>query len=535
MGSIDPEYYQKWMFNRHKEDVEAVSTVIKDFYSRKVPFRIYHGSTNSTRGTSFDQDTMIDISDLKNVVKLDIPTKTVLVEPNVPMDDLVQHCLRHGLIPPVVMEFPGITVGGGFAGTAGESSSFKHGFFDATVNAIEMVLANGQIVNANKDKNPDLFYGAAGTCGTLGVTTMLELQLINAKKYVEVTYTPVNSVASAISTIEKAITNPINEYVDGILFSPTRGVIMTGHLTNIIGAFDDDVKIVKFTAASDPWFYLHAESVITASPTSPTVIAIPVTDYLFRYDRGAFWTGRYAFSYFLTPFNKFTRMLLDPFLHARPMYRALHASGHAEKYVIQDMALPSSKAKEFLSFVDQTLKIYPLWLCPLKKGNRISMHPNPTHAVATTSKPAAAKTTETLLNVGIWGPGPKSDDPKDFIAVNRALEMKLRGLGGLKWLYAHTFYTEEEFWSLYDKKWYDALREKYGATSLPTVYEKVKTDMEKMGQGWSLIWRIWPFSGLWGVLVVITGGDVGFVIRYLGVAIMALAMVVAFRNSPDWS
>jgi delta24-sterol reductase len=38
------------------------------------------------------------------------------------MDRLVQTTLKYGLIPPVVMELPGITVGGGYAGTPGESS-----------------------------------------------------------------------------------------------------------------------------------------------------------------------------------------------------------------------------------------------------------------------------------------------------------------------------------------------------------------------------------------------------------------------------
>lgn len=50
-----------------------------------------------------------------------------------PMDRLVEETLKYGLIPPVVMEFPGITAGGGYSGTSGESSSFKHGFFDRTL------------------------------------------------------------------------------------------------------------------------------------------------------------------------------------------------------------------------------------------------------------------------------------------------------------------------------------------------------------------------------------------------------------------
>lgn len=67
----------------------------------------------------------VDISTLRNVLAVDQVKRTVLVEPNVAMDSLVEATLPHGLVPPVVMEFPGITAGGGFAGTGGESSSCK--------------------------------------------------------------------------------------------------------------------------------------------------------------------------------------------------------------------------------------------------------------------------------------------------------------------------------------------------------------------------------------------------------------------------
>lgn len=111
---------------------------------------------------------MVDTSDLSRVLEVDWEAKTALVEPNVPMDRLVEATLPK-LVPPVVMEFPGITVGGGFAGTAGESSSFRHGFFDRTVNWIEIVLANVEIVTASRKERPDLFHGAAGTRNTRGV------------------------------------------------------------------------------------------------------------------------------------------------------------------------------------------------------------------------------------------------------------------------------------------------------------------------------------------------------------------------------
>lgn len=72
---------------------------------------------------------MVDTSAMSHILKIDTDNMTALVEPNVPMDSLVEGTLQYGLIPPVVMEFPGITVGGGFAGISGESSSFRYIYF----------------------------------------------------------------------------------------------------------------------------------------------------------------------------------------------------------------------------------------------------------------------------------------------------------------------------------------------------------------------------------------------------------------------
>lgn len=62
------------------------------------------------------------------VLGMDWTRKAALVEPNVRMDMLVNAILPHRYIPPVVMEYLWITVGGGFAGTSGESSSVRAWF-----------------------------------------------------------------------------------------------------------------------------------------------------------------------------------------------------------------------------------------------------------------------------------------------------------------------------------------------------------------------------------------------------------------------
>ena len=476
----------------HSRAVDGISASVRRFYDRKEKFRIFHGSTNSTRHAA-KGNRVVDTSNLSHVLNVDIERQTVTVEPNVPMDRLVEETMKYGLVPPVVMEFPGITVGGGYAGTSGESSSFKHGFFNRTLNSVEMVLANGDVVTCSEKEKPDLFHGAAGACGTIGVTTMVELQLREAKKYVETTYHPVSSMAEAIKKIEEVTADQELDYVDGIMYSKHQGAIVTGRLTDDPGS---SIAIQRFSDANDPWFYLHVQDVI-AKRAGPTTEAIPLAEYLFRYDRGGFWVGASAFEYFKMPFNNFTRWWLDDFLHTRMMYTALHASGQSKKYVVQDLALPYSTAEQFVNYTDKVFGIYPLWLCPLRQSPQPTMHPHLKEAH------------QPMLNIGLWGYGPSR--PDDFLKANQDLERKLRDLGGMKWLYAQTYYTEGAFWEMYDREWYDTLRIKYGATSLPSVYEKVKYDPEAEQQAANSslaesLMASWPFSGFYGIKKAIESG-----------------------------
>lgn len=96
----------------HAAAVSKISSDIKAFYDSCTPFRIYHGGTNSTRPANFRASHMVDTSKLDHVLSVDREGMTCLVESNVPMDRLVSHLQPYGLVPPVVMEFPGITVGG---------------------------------------------------------------------------------------------------------------------------------------------------------------------------------------------------------------------------------------------------------------------------------------------------------------------------------------------------------------------------------------------------------------------------------------
>jgi delta24-sterol reductase len=147
-------------------------------------------------------------------------------------------------------------------------------------------------------------------------------------------------------------------------------------------------------------------------------------------------------------------------MHTRMLYRALHASNLSSAVFIQDLSLPYSTAEEFIAESTRDLAIWPVWLCPLRETSPPSFHPHtfpPGPDDDGKQHNKNIKTPKSMLNVGIWGRGARGLEA--FVAQNREIEATLKRLGARKVLYSHAFYTGDQFWGIYDKGWYDGLRE----------------------------------------------------------------------------
>ncbi len=441
----------------HKQKLGKIAGQMVSAAREHRKLRIFHGFSHTTRELNYQENEVIDISALNNILEINVEGKYALVEPNVTMQVLVEKTMDKGLVPLVVPELPKITLGGSVQGGAGESSSFKYGGVHNICDEYEIVLGNGEIVTASKDVNPDLFWGLPCSYGSLGITTLVKIRLTEAKKFVKLSYLPVGSFLELNRIIKEQREQPI-DFVDAILFGPNSGVVMVGIMVN---EPDDDDKVMTFSGESDEWFYLYVQSKVKKQNFVPD--HIPLKDYLFRYNQGAFWTGKLVFDKLKIPFTKLSRTLLYKRLNAESLGKAVHSVNNSQSGICQDFCLSQEKLTDFLDYLNTTLSIYPLWICPLmvsKENDKLS----PTNI-----------NSEQAVNVGMYA---KFDGGYNkFVAVNRALEQKLAELGGRKVLYAHQYYSPEEFWKIYDLDWYNKLRNKYFANNVfPDIYEKTNVN-----------------------------------------------------------
>ena len=122
-----------------------------------------------------DRGLMIDLSQMTGV-HVDQHAQTARVQPGCHLGDLDRETQLFGLATPtgIVSKtgLAGLTLGGGFGWL-----TRKHGFTADNLLSADVVTADGQVLRASQDENPDLFWGIRGGGGNFGIVTSFEYQL----------------------------------------------------------------------------------------------------------------------------------------------------------------------------------------------------------------------------------------------------------------------------------------------------------------------------------------------------------------------
>jgi len=296
--------------------------------------------------------------------------------------------------------------------------------------------------------------------GTLGFLTSVEIQIVPAERFVKLDYYPAHTLDELIQSLqEHSMKSDGNQFVEGIMFSKSKGVVMVGNMCTSA----EPNKINRIGQWHKPWFFKHVEGFLKYKVTKTEYI--PIRDYFHRHSRSIFWEIKEIIPFGNHPFFRYLLGWMSPpkvsllKLTQTKAIKKLYESQH----MIQDMLVPITHTKEALLLFDEKAEIYPIWLCPFKLENNPGMlHPK-------------GPTEEMYMDIGTYGiPKRPSFNAEK---TTRTIEAFVRKVNGFQMLYADTYMTKDEFRQMFDHSLYDKTRNKFECkNAFPEVYDKVSRD-----------------------------------------------------------
>lgn len=370
-------------------------------------------------------DEKIDISDLDEVLVVDAERRLCVAEPGVTFVDLVTATMRHGLVPIVVPELKTITIGGAVAGCSIESMSYKYGGFHDTCVEYEVITAKGDVLRCTPDnENALVFQMVHGTFGTLGIITKLTFRLVPSKPYVKVTYEKHGDIEAYKAAIWKHFKERDVDFMDGIIHSPTELVLSVANF----------VDTAPYTHRYD-WMRIYYLSTKERKEDY-----LRTQDYFFRYDKGV--TN-------VTPRSFLGRLFLGKFVDSNTVLRIADRFRRFLKPhmipVTLDTFIPFSKVTEFMAWYRTEVDFFPLWCVPYKR----------VRAYEWIDDDFAKKSQddELFLDLAIYGL--RRNDGRNYYKL---IEGELKEVGAIKTLITPNYYSEDDFWKIWNKGNYDKVK-----------------------------------------------------------------------------
>lgn len=432
----------------HAAKVERVARQLRAYRSDKPVSLKKRGVSHQVpkHGDLRARDAKIDISDLDAILSIDPVARTCVAEPGVTFVDLVRATMRHGLVPLVVPELKTITIGGAVSGCSIESMSFRVGGFHDTCTAYEVITSEGEILQCTPDNAHSLvFQMMHGTFGTLGILACLTFKLTPAKRFVRLTYERHPTLAGYLDAIARCANDARLDFMDGIIHARDLHVLSLGHF----------VDEAPYTSNYE-WMKVYYQSTATRQEDYLTT-----PDYFFRYDRGVTNVRPSSFLGRLL-FGKFVRSTQMLWLAERLRW-ALPAD---RPTVTLDLFLPHSKVPAFFDWYYRELDFFPLWCVPYRRVRNYEW-----------IAPAFYEGMRDELFVDLAIYGMKQRDGRN---LHKLIEEALVRVGGIKTLIAHNYYSEAEFWSIWNKSNYDQVK---AITDPRNLFRDLYTKMCRAARG----------------------------------------------------
>jgi hypothetical protein len=175
-----------------------VAQAVKTARQRGLPVAVRGGGHSIAGLSAIDGGMLIDLAPL-NGVRVDADNRRAYVQGGALWSDVDNATQAHGLVAPggVVSDtgVAGLTLGGGYGWVRR-----KYGLSCDSVLEAEVVTADGEVLKASEDENPDLYWAIRGGGGNFGIVTSFtfELHPLGPEVAFSATFYPIEEYAQVL-------------------------------------------------------------------------------------------------------------------------------------------------------------------------------------------------------------------------------------------------------------------------------------------------------------------------------------------------
>lgn len=190
----------------YPKTTEEVADVVKFANANNLNITTRGAGTNLVGSTIPNGGIILDLSLMNEIVELDKETFTITVQPGILLQDLQRFVEQYDLFYPPDPGAKTSTIGGNISTNAGGMRAVKYGVTRDYVQALEMVMADGSVLNIGSKNVKDntglaLKHLFIGSEGTLGIITQCTLKLIAKPKVSQTFVVGFNTIEQAIASI----------------------------------------------------------------------------------------------------------------------------------------------------------------------------------------------------------------------------------------------------------------------------------------------------------------------------------------------
>lgn len=160
---------------------ESLGEIHQAIISTTGPISIGGGKYSQGGQTAYEDSLHLDMREFDKVIDFDPRLKQITVQPGITWREIQEHIDPHDLSVRIMQTYANFTVGGSISVNV-HGRYIGEGPLVRSIQSIKVMLANGEVVNASPSENTDIFYGAVGGYGGLGVIVEATLSLADNVK-----------------------------------------------------------------------------------------------------------------------------------------------------------------------------------------------------------------------------------------------------------------------------------------------------------------------------------------------------------------